>query len=103
MPSSTEACNFGYARGRCDRFPVDSIADAVRFTHIDGELFYILERNYSPVEHARADVLVDAVLMAQARAFIDNFPTKLRPEQLDLLQVSESGVQGEPNSQIEVR
>ena len=27
-----ELCNYGYARGRCPRFPPDSPADAVRFS-----------------------------------------------------------------------
>ena len=45
-----EYCNFGYGRGNCPHFPVDSVADAVRFSPRGAGLIYILEARYSPVE-----------------------------------------------------
>jgi hypothetical protein len=46
-------CNFGYARGRCDRFPADAPADAVRFLiTADHDSFiqvdYVFEKDYYP-------------------------------------------------------
>ena len=49
-----EVCNCGYARGRCEHFPVDERADAVRFSSGAGErLIYILEKDHAPIEHWR--------------------------------------------------
>jgi len=50
-----ELCNCGYARGRCERFPVDSAADAVRFSVIEDtraglRLVYIFEKDHAPSE-----------------------------------------------------
>jgi len=50
-------CSFGYARGRCDRFPQDDTGpDAVRFTisSDDGAsigLYYVMERDHHPFAH----------------------------------------------------
>jgi hypothetical protein len=50
-------CNFGYARGRCPRFPADDPGpDAVRFAIIRAaapslELCYVLERDHHPFAH----------------------------------------------------
>jgi hypothetical protein len=79
-----ERCNFGYARGRCDRFPAGAEADAVRFTaweERDGvlELEYILERDYAPLRNGQlryrsADGRADGpgapdIVLRQAEAF----------------------------------
>jgi hypothetical protein len=50
-------CHFGYARGRCPRFPVDDPGpDAVRFaiTRVAApslDLCYVLERDHHPFAH----------------------------------------------------
>jgi hypothetical protein len=50
-------CNFGYARGRCPRFPEDDPGpDAVRFaiTKVNAaslDLSYVLERDHHPFAH----------------------------------------------------
>jgi len=82
--SLRELCNCGYARGRCERFPADTAADAVRFS-ITGEqdgivrLVYIVEHDYAPAEHgvleysipeSQLNGQVSDVLAAQARAFL---------------------------------
>ena len=82
-----DLCNCGYARGRCDRFPPESLADAVRFsvTLVEPDavgLVYILERDHAPVEHGtlkyatRQSRFVDApptaILAAQAQAFLES-------------------------------
>lgn len=70
-----EFCNFGYARGRCDRFPASSAADAVRFSVIQENplrLISILEKAHAPIEHSElnpADTESDGLLLRQARAF----------------------------------
>ena len=51
-----DLCNCGYARGRCDRFPEDGAADAVRFSVTgdrDGrvKLVYIFEKDHAPAGH----------------------------------------------------
>ena len=82
--SQRELCNCGYARGRCERFPASTPADAVRFSILekrDGivQLVYIRERDYSPIEHGRIEYSIDGselrgevplILAAQARAFL---------------------------------
>jgi hypothetical protein len=68
-----EICNTGYARGRCDRFPTDAEADAVRFSsNRDGTLVYILEKDHAPVRHGRVNDLLERHLLEQARAFADH-------------------------------
>ena len=93
------ACNCGYARGRCERFPKDApkdAPDAVRFSiRSDAggklDLIYILERNHAP---AKAEPLEYSLterrflgepgrlLAAQARAYIESY---LRPAGEDRL------------------
>ena len=83
-----ELCNCGYARGRCERFPLDAAADAVRFS-VTGEsgdvvrIVYILERDHAPLDHgameyrvaegAFASVDASELLLAQARAFVESY------------------------------
>jgi hypothetical protein len=68
-----DVCNSGYPRGRCDHFPPDARADAVRFSFSGGRLIYILEKDHAPVEHG--EIEPDAAhnprepLASQARAF----------------------------------
>ncbi len=76
-----EVCNCGYARGRCEHFPGDGVADAVRFTMIAGNgdaderLIYILEKDHAPVEHGAIDGATDPrePLASQARAFVESW------------------------------
>ena len=68
-----ELCCWGYSRGRCDRFPADAKADAVRFSVSSGRLIYILERDGSPVEHGEVvRGAASELLLAQARAFAES-------------------------------
>src|SRR5688572_27070962 len=68
-----EHCNFGYGRNVCPRFPHDAVVDAVRFTNYAGQLIYVLERDYSPVEHGRgAAIEPSSVLGHQAAIFASN-------------------------------
>lgn len=47
-----ELCNFGYARGRCERFPDQAPADCVRLSiQPSGRVIYVLEHRYTPIEH----------------------------------------------------
>jgi hypothetical protein len=105
-----ELCNLGYARGACPHFPVSSDApDAVRFTVLrpiaepaesraesPERLFYILERDHTPVEHGSlglreyatdldldrsARVPLAPIRVAQARAFLHSLQTRvLKPQ-----------------------
>jgi hypothetical protein len=83
-----ELCNCGYARGRCDRFPGDSAADAVRFSVTDDKpnrlsVVYVVEKDHAPVafgtlEYLIADARLDGphmsdVLVQQARAFLESY------------------------------
>lgn len=83
-----EACNCGYARAGCDRFPEGSAADAVRFSLAElngGKLgvIYVLEKDHAPVSHGTLEFLVeadafanadlDALLLRQARAFVRTY------------------------------
>jgi hypothetical protein len=68
-----DACNFGYARGRCTAFPADAAADAVRFTKYNGEVLYILERECAPVEHGPVGRLAGrGALERQAAVFLSS-------------------------------
>ena len=80
-PRNHELCNYGYARGLCDRFPASSqsncaLADAVRFSIICEKplrLVYILEKDHAPMEHGELDsrlLAPNEILAAQARAFL---------------------------------
>src|SRR6185295_3704525 len=83
-----ELCNCGYARGRCDRFPGDSAADAVRFSVTDDtaarvSLVYVVEKDHAPAEHGTLEYFVEDarldgprisdVLEQQARAFLESY------------------------------
>ena len=63
-------CNTGYARGRCERFPSNSEADAVRFSAgRDGAIVYILEKDHSPVRFGIVSDQLESPLLEQAKAF----------------------------------
>lgn len=71
-----EACNSGYARGRCAHFPGDAGVDAVRFSVGAGErLIYILEKEHAPVEHGEIDDATEKrePLASLARAFRESY------------------------------
>jgi hypothetical protein len=83
-----ELCNCGYARGRCDRFPGDSAADAVRFSVTDETparlvLIYVVEKDHAPaghgtLEYSISDARLEAphiseILAHQARAFLESY------------------------------
>ncbi len=81
-----QVCNLGYGRGRCDRFPESSAADAVRF-HVSkdaGQLIriqYIFERDCWPKEHGTLECAGSAVssgagnevLRRQAGAYLESY------------------------------
>jgi hypothetical protein len=72
-----DLCNSGYARGRCEHFPANAPADAVRFSlTAAGRLIYILEKDHAPLEHGEIDPVSDLrePLASQARAFIAASP-----------------------------
>jgi len=76
-PIQRDLCNSGYARGRCEHFPVTALADAVRFSLTStGRLIYILETDHAPMEHGAIDPASDLrePLASQARAFIEASP-----------------------------
>jgi hypothetical protein len=81
-------CSFGYARGRCARFPDAPGADAVRFSvgsHRDGlvRIRYALERDHLPFEHGTLDFSLAAsaflephpreTVARQARAYLESY------------------------------
>jgi hypothetical protein len=66
--AGSDACNFGYASGRCEVFPNEPLADAIRFTTLEGRTMYVLEKNYSPVRHGDVESL-DGALARQAEVF----------------------------------
>jgi len=83
-----ELCNCGYARGRCDRFPGDSAADAVRFSVTDETptkvlLVYVIEKDHAPAGHGALEYLIEDarldgppisdILQQQARAFLESY------------------------------
>ena len=83
-----ELCNCGYARTRCDRFPGDGAADAVRFSVTEDApervlVVYIVEKDHAPAEHGTLEYSVDDarldgpvisdVLAQQARAFLESY------------------------------
>jgi hypothetical protein len=83
-----ELCNCGYARGRCDRFPDNCAADAVRFSVTDDSparllVVYVVEKDHAPAEFGTleywiADARLDGsvisdVLALQARAFLESY------------------------------
>jgi hypothetical protein len=80
IPADFHLCNFGYARGVCEKFPADAPFDAVRFAIVGQDaqvtqLLYVFERDHAPAEHGRItcnkrQLEENEVLMAQAHAFI---------------------------------
>ena len=71
-----EVCNCGYARGRCEHFPADTAADAVRFSMgADGRLIYIFEKDHAPLEHGDIEAATDPrePLASLARAFSESY------------------------------
>jgi hypothetical protein len=75
-PEATQrdVCNFGYARGRCQRFHGD--VDAVRFSIAEERLTWVKEREHVPVEHGVLELeqtAGDVLLAAQARAFVEGY------------------------------
>lgn len=55
-PAAHDCCNFGYARGKCPRFPEDASTDALRFLVLERSsetvrVLYVFERDHAPVEH----------------------------------------------------
>jgi hypothetical protein len=86
-------CNCGYARGICERFPKDAIADAVRFSVTADEprrlsLVYIFEKDHAPAEFGELEYSIvkqtllspvaNQVLAIQAEAFIENYLARTR-------------------------
>jgi hypothetical protein len=74
-----EICNHGYARGRCDHFPGNGAADAVRFSMAGDRVIYILEKEHAPLEHGEIDPASDPrePLASQARAFVESWHGRL--------------------------
>ncbi len=71
-----EACNCGYARGRCAHFPNETAVDAVRFSMRAGQrLIYIFEKDHAPVEHGEIDSATETrePLASLARAFRESY------------------------------
>jgi hypothetical protein len=82
------ACNLGYARGRCARFPHRDGPDAVRFSVSadDGGLIrlrYALESDHHPFAHGRLEYSREhgsfaaapetPVLLRQAAAYVESY------------------------------
>lgn len=75
QPADHELCNFGYARGRCARFPEGAEVDAVRFAAQDrgaggAQVMYVMERGHVPVEWGVVDGTRPARLQVQAQMFL---------------------------------
>ena len=74
-----EVCNFGYGRGRCEHFPADAAADAIRFHAAEsaGELIqiqYVLEKDCWPAGHGKVDFSAPlSTLLRQAAAFRESY------------------------------
>jgi hypothetical protein len=100
-----DLCNCGYARDRCDRFPGNSAADAVRFSVTDDTparllVVYVVEKDHAPAEFGTleynvADARLDGsplsdVLIQQARAFLESYLSR-RAEAGKRGQVASSG------------
>jgi hypothetical protein len=83
-----QVCNLGYGRGRCERFPNDAAADAIRF-HVSedaGELIriqYVFEKDWWPGEHGVLECSStrrpissepgDEILRRQAASFAESY------------------------------
>ncbi len=83
-----EGCNFGYAAGRCGRFPAADGPEAVRFCVREDaggvvRLDYAVERAHLPHEHGRAvydralngwtGLREGSLLERQARAYVESY------------------------------
>jgi hypothetical protein len=99
-----ELCNYGYARGICERFPAESTADAVRFSIVEEDalrlrIVYVLENEHAPAQFGTLEYGIgagsvltscpDATLARQAEAFAQNHiaganPTWLEPPDIVL-------------------
>jgi hypothetical protein len=91
-----ELCNCGYARFRCDHFPPESVADAVRFSVASEDLtavrlVYVMEKSHAPAQHGILEYAIGearfvngeagSILNGQALAFIGSyFSRRLGPE-----------------------
>ena len=82
-----DACNCGYGRLGCERFPADAACDAVRF-HVGEEsgalirIQYVFEKDSWPAGHGMLDYSLaareirgteDAILARQAEAFVESY------------------------------
>jgi hypothetical protein len=82
------ACNLGYARGVCVRFPEGPGPDAVRFTISSHEssaigIYYVVERDhhpfaqgrlaYSPAASAFVTPPETAILARQAQSYVESY------------------------------
>ena len=87
-PACDTACNMGYARGECARFPEGEGPDAVRFTISSHEsdairIYYVMERDHHPFAHgwlaysttasAFATPPETALLERQAQAYVTSY------------------------------
>lgn len=82
-----EICNFGYAAGKCPRFPAGG-PDAVRFTISHDQaglirIYWVVEKSHlpfahGPLEYSRTDACFtvphpDAAIARQAQAYISSY------------------------------
>ena len=85
--NALRACNLGYARGACSRFPDDQGPDAVRFA-IRGDdgrcvsISWVAERDHHPFAHGSLEYSLAGrcfrdstprVLAGQARAYVESY------------------------------
>lgn len=88
-------CNFGYARGVCERFPPGDGPDAVRFAvkRAGAEsigLYYVVERDHHPFAHGPLEYSVAGrclvnppageTLGGQALAYADRYLRRIGPD-----------------------
>ena len=87
-PELKESCNFGYARGRCARFPREDGPDAVRFA-VRGQdageirLLWVREADHRPFDHGSLAYSIAGdkfnplpsgpIFEKQARAYIQSY------------------------------
>jgi hypothetical protein len=85
---SETACNLGYARGQCPRFPQGDGPDAVRFAICSHEsavigIYYVVERDHHPFAQGRLEYSPhasgfvtpppSAILARQAEAYVESY------------------------------
>jgi hypothetical protein len=74
-----EICNLGYGRERCEQFPTESPADAIRFhvaTDAGGliKIQYVFEKDCWPGEHGVFErSAAGEILRRQADAFLESY------------------------------